>query len=56
MVSKQTVQILIEAQENVSKVAKKAEDALNKMGKTGSQGMTKLTSFAGRIQNGFSKL
>ena len=56
MVSKQTVQILIEAQENVSKVAKKAEDALYKMGKTGSQGMTKLTSFAGRIQNGFSKL
>lgn len=56
MVSKQTVQILIEAQENVSKVAKKAEDALNKMGKAGSQGMSKLTSFAGKIQNGFSKL
>lgn len=56
MVSKQTVEILIEAQENVSKVAKKAEDALNKMGNAGSRGMSKLTSIASKVQNGFSKL
>ena len=56
MVSKQTVEILIEAQENVSKVAKKAEEALKKMGNAGSQGMSKLTGIAGKIQNGFSKI
>lgn len=56
MVSKQTVQILIEAQENVSKVAKKAESALSKMGKVGSQGLSKLTSVASKVQTSFSKL
>lgn len=56
MPSKQVVQILIEAEENVSKVAKKAEDALNKMGNAGSKGMSKITNIASKVQSGFSKL
>ena len=56
MVSKQTVQVLIEAQENVSKVAKKAEDAIKKMGNTGQNGLSKLSSIAGRVSSGFNKL
>lgn len=56
MVSRQQVQILIEAQENVSKVAKKAEEALSKLGKTGSQGMNMLNRASNMISSSFSKL
>ena len=56
MPSRQVVQILIEAEEQVSKVAKKAEQALDKLGQSGSNAMNRINSIAGRVQNGFSKL
>lgn len=56
MVSKQVIQILIEAEEEVSKVAKKAEDALNKMGSVGSNAMEKINNASGRIHEGFNKI
>ena len=56
MVSKQTIQVLIEAEENVSKVAKKAEDAIKKMGNAGQNGLSKLNSITSKVQSGFSKL
>ena len=48
MVSKQVVQVLIEAEENVSKAAKKAEQAINKMGNIGSKAMEKINKERGK--------
>ena len=56
MVSRQVVQVLIEAEENVSKAAKKAEEALNKLGKTGSKAVNAISNVAGKVQNAFSNL
>ena len=56
MVSEQQVKILIEAQENVSKVAKKAEDALSKLGSVGSKAMNSITNVSSKVQSAFSKL
>lgn len=56
MVSKQIIQIIIEAEEQVSKVAKKAEQALDKLGNSGEKGMNKLNNASSKTQNVMSKL
>lgn len=56
MVSKQTIQVLIEAEENVSKAAKKAEEAIKKLGDKGNNAMSKLTTISNKVQGAFSKL
>lgn len=56
MVSRQVVQVLIEAEENVSKAAKKAESALSKLGKIGSKAVNAITNGAGKVQNAFGKI
>ena len=70
MVSKQSIRIIIEAEEKVSKVAKEAEKALNKLGNAGKKGMdainkvsqkthsaiSKITSFVEKARNKFNEL
>lgn len=56
MVSKQTVRVVIEAEEQVSKVAKKAEQALSKMGNIGKKGMNAINSVSSKVQSTISKV
>ena len=56
MASKQVVQIMIEAEENVSKAAGKAESSLSKLGKLGSKAMDAITNVSSRVSNAFSSL
>ncbi|MBO7443618.1 MAG: hypothetical protein J6T69_02210, partial [Methanobrevibacter sp.] len=56
MASKQVVQIMIEAEENVSKAANKAESSLSKLGKIGAKAMDAITNVSSRVSNAFSKI
>lgn len=56
MVSKQTIKVLIEAEEKVSKVAQKAEKALDKLGNAGKKGMEGINSASSKLHSGMSKL
>lgn len=56
MASKQVVQIMIEAEENVSKAANKAESSLSKLGKLGSKAMDAITNVSSRVSNAFSNI
>jgi len=50
------IKILIEAEEEVSKVAKKAEDALNKMGNVGEKVMNGINTASSKVHSTFDKL
>jgi len=54
--SKQVIKILIEAEEEVSKVAKKAENALNKLGNVGKTVMQGISSASSSVHTAFGRI